>query len=211
MKNNFIEAVLFDLDGVLVDACEWHRIALNEALNENLGFTISEDDHFNIYNGLPTKTKLKMLNLPEEIIEKINHNKQEKTLKIIEKHAILMEEKIELHNFLKNNNIKIACVTNSINETAKLMLNKTGQFPYMDLLVTNEMVIKNKPDPECYNYAIDALGANHERCICVEDSKIGIESASKSKAKFLWKVNNFKEVNKKNYIEFIEREVLCKY
>ena len=40
-----IKAILFDLDGVLVDACDWHYLALNRALDEVVGFTISREDH----------------------------------------------------------------------------------------------------------------------------------------------------------------------
>jgi len=56
-----MDMVIFDLDGVLVDACEWHRIALNEALEEICGYKISLEDHYKIYNGIPTRKKLEIL------------------------------------------------------------------------------------------------------------------------------------------------------
>jgi beta-phosphoglucomutase len=52
-----IKAILYDLDGVLVDTTEWHYDALNEALMEVAGFTIERNEHLNIFNGLPTKKK----------------------------------------------------------------------------------------------------------------------------------------------------------
>ena len=55
-----IKAVIFDLDGVLVDATEWHYEALNNAL-ALFGFNIDRNMHFSEYNGLPTKEKLKRL------------------------------------------------------------------------------------------------------------------------------------------------------
>ena len=67
--------IIFDLDGVLVDACEWHKIALNEALKEVAGFEIGEEEHKSTFNGLPTKVKLKMLTdsnrLTSDLHEKI--------------------------------------------------------------------------------------------------------------------------------------------
>ena len=48
-----IKIIIFDLDGVLVDACEWHRLSLNAALKEIANFEISVDDHYANFNGLP--------------------------------------------------------------------------------------------------------------------------------------------------------------
>ena len=50
-----IKLVIFDLDGVLVNACEWHRIALNKALKEICDYEISLEDHYCTFNDIPTK------------------------------------------------------------------------------------------------------------------------------------------------------------
>ena len=47
-----VQAILFDLDGVLVDACDWHYLALNEALKGIGVAPISREDHVTTYNGL---------------------------------------------------------------------------------------------------------------------------------------------------------------
>ena len=57
-----ISCVLFDLDGVLVDATEWHYVALNRAL-ALFGFDITRYEHLSDYNGLPTRKKLQMLSV----------------------------------------------------------------------------------------------------------------------------------------------------
>src|SRR4051812_42068626 len=56
-----IRAILYDLDGVLVDACEWHYLALNKALQSVAGTLISRVEHETVFNGLPTKRKLDVL------------------------------------------------------------------------------------------------------------------------------------------------------
>lgn len=198
------EAILFDLDGVLVDACDWHYEALNIALNEAGFGVINREDHLTTFNGLPTKTKLEMLKIPNEQAFFINKQKQKHTLNIIKNTAKLMPEKIELHEHLKQQGIKIACVTNSIEETAKEMLITTGQMPYIDMLVSNEHVKRNKPHPDCYNYAIKALGVNPANCICVEDSAKGIEAAITSIAGRCWIVSDTKEVTKQNYYNYLK-------
>src|SRR5258708_26457772 len=57
-----IAAILFDLDGVLVDATEWHYEALNKALSL-FGYGICRYEHLTTYNGLPTQKKLEMLSV----------------------------------------------------------------------------------------------------------------------------------------------------
>ena len=81
-----IKLVIFDLDGVLVDACEWHRVSLNEALKEICDYEISLQDHYREYNGIPTKIKLKKLAdkniISSNLFKKIEYLKQEKTIEI---------------------------------------------------------------------------------------------------------------------------------
>jgi HAD superfamily hydrolase (TIGR01509 family) len=202
----YIRAVLFDLDGVLVDACDWHYDALNSAMVEAGYKAIDRESHLSIYNGLPTRVKLQMLNIPDDAASRINEQKQRHTLDIIRKSAKIMPEKIELHRYLRERGIKIACVTNSIEETAREMLTATGQMPYIDLLVSNEQVKRNKPHPDCYNHAINTLMVDPYHCICVEDSPKGIEAVTSSIAGHLWVVTDPTKVTLKNYLNFMENE-----
>jgi len=172
---------IFDLDGVLVDACEWHRVSLNKALKEICNYEISDEDHKNIYNGTPTKIKLKKLNelgiVKLEDFEKISELKQFYTIQLIEDSAKQRQEKIELMRLLKENNKIICCYTNSIKKTAYLMLEKTGIKNFFDLIITNEDVTNPKPDPEGYLLCMNKLGVNKESTVIVEDSEKGIEAA----------------------------------
>lgn len=201
-----IKLVIFDMDGVLVDACEWHRVALNEALKEVCDYEISLEDHYKIFNGTPTKIKLKKLSemgvIKEESFQKIEEIKQQKTVETINKFANLRQEKIELMHFLKSKDIKIACYTNSIKMTAKLMLEKTGIFEYLDLLVTNQDVQNPKPSPEGYLLCLKKLNINKNDAIIVEDSPKGIEAARSSGCYFI-QVNNLEDVTKKLFEEII--------
>jgi len=203
------EAVLFDLDGVLVDACDWHFDALNEALSDVLGTTISRKDHEEKYNGLPTRVKLEMLGVDDEnVFNQIWNKKQNYTTQIINDTAKTMSEKIELHEYLKSKNIKIACVTNSIEKTAKLMLEKTGQLKYIDLVVANEKVKRNKPYPDCYNFCLQELNLTKDHySLSVEDSKNGILSAMSSNCGMLWAVKNSTEVNLINFLDNIKTRI----
>ena len=81
-----IKGIVFDMDGVLVDAKEWHYESLNKAL-EFFGFSISRSDHENKFDGLPTSKKLEMIskneNLPTELHTFINKLKQKFTMQMV--------------------------------------------------------------------------------------------------------------------------------
>jgi beta-phosphoglucomutase len=192
-----IKLVIFDMDGVLVDACDWHRIALNEALIQICNYEISVEDHYREFNGIPTKVKLKKLAergiIAENLFDIIERIKQEKTIDAIQKYANKRQEKIELMHFLKSKNIKIACYTNSIRMTAELMLKKTGVLEHLDLLVTNQDVSNAKPNPEGYLLCLQKLKISNNNAIIIEDSPKGIEAAILSKCSFI-KVKNQEEV-----------------
>lgn len=198
-----IQAILFDLDGVLVDACDWHYEALNAALISFGKPSIGREEHETTFNGLPTRIKLKMLGISADEAEEINRQKQKHTIDIIQSSAKIMPEKIELLSYLRGKGIKTACVTNSIRETTEAMLSATGQIHLFDLIVTNEDVQRNKPYPDCYNHAIQILAVNPLECLCVEDSQKGIEAATASIASHLWVVSDPSKVTLQNYLEFV--------
>jgi len=85
-----IKAVLFDLDGVLVDAREWHYESLNRAL-KLFGFEITRYEHLTSLDGLPTRKKLEQLHvtkgLPIGLHELINQMKQKYTKEMIAGHC----------------------------------------------------------------------------------------------------------------------------
>jgi beta-phosphoglucomutase-like phosphatase (HAD superfamily) len=181
-----IKAILYDLDGVLVDACEWHYESLNRALKAVCDIEISRQDHNSKYNGLPTKVKLEMLCkeglVKPEQFDRIWQLKQDYTIEVINQKADPYIEKLELHNYTQYHNIISVCVTNSIRETATLMLDKTWQLSYMKFLVCNEDTEKPKPAPDPYLLAMKRLYLHADECIIVEDSDKGYASAKASGA-----------------------------
>lgn len=184
-----IKAILFDLDGVLVSACEWHYLSLNKALKSVSNYEISRSDHETTYNGLPTKTKLSMLvsagHIIMEDVQKIWDMKQDATKAVVNELATHDAEKMMLHRKTAEIGITSACITNSIRETAELMLDRTGQLQYMKFIVTNEDVRNPKPHPEGYIRAMVRLGLMPDECLIVEDSPKGLQAARNTGAMIL--------------------------
>lgn len=182
-----VSALVLDLDGVLVDACEIHYHSLNESLNLLAGFEISRIHHEETYNGLPTKRKLDLLVAENRIqlhqIEPIVELKQQKTIDLIERTIHEDPCKIKMMEFLKERDIKIGCVTNSIRTTAELMLKRSGLFPFLDVFISNQDVTKPKPNPEGYKKAFKLLSTPPKETIVIEDSEIGFQAAFASGAR----------------------------
>jgi len=197
---------IFDLDGVLVDACDWHRDALNAALKKTCNYVISEADHVDTFNGIPTREKLKILSsrgiLDESMHTTINDLKQEKTLSIISESAHVRPEKIELMDAIKDNGHALACYTNSIRKTALLMLEKTGIIEKFDIILTNQDVKNPKPAPDGYLYLIEKFDISRDKCYIIEDSPKGLAAARASGAHVI-EVANADEVTLTNIRKFI--------
>lgn len=200
-----IRLVSFDCDGVLVDACEWHYNSLNKALQETCGFSLTREEHLSTYNALPTKQKLYRLieqgRVPVGWEIKIFELKQKYTKECIISMAAKDPVKIEMHAYLKSLGIKVACVTNSITETAKLMLDNTGQK--VDLLIANDMVRYPKPHGEGYIRAMIHFGIMPNETLVVEDSPKGMEAAIASGAHTM-KVENCSDVTLQNIKPYLE-------
>ncbi len=219
-----IRAIIFDLDGVLVDACDWHYEALNRALVEVANTEISREEHETTFNGLPTKNKLNTLvrmgRIQEENIEEINKLKQKFTLRIIKEKDLypprcegerpqrgrLRNDKlITLMKTLKANGIKVACVTNCIAESAYEMLSAVGVYHDMTTVVTSNQVKNAKPHPEGYWDAMSCLGVLPEQTIIVEDSLKGRLAAKRSGA-HLFAVDNPSDVT---WLRIAEKIMSC--
>jgi beta-phosphoglucomutase len=183
-----IKAVLFDMDGVLVEAKEWHYEALNRAL-DLFGMAISRVDHETTFDGLPTSRKLEMLSidrgLPRELHSFLNEMKQRYTTEMVHtlcKPRFAQERALSM---LKAMGYRMSVCSNSIRSTVQLMMDKANLSPYLDLMVSNEDVSRPKPDPEMYCKAMAHFGLSPDECLVVEDNDNGIKAAKASGAHLL--------------------------
>lgn len=175
-----IKAVIFDMDGVLIDAKEWHYEALNKSL-ALFGYQISRYDHMVTYDGLPTRKKLMMLTLerglPEELHPFINEIKQKYTIDCIHR----LCKPMFCHEYalakLRQEGYRLAVCSNAVRNSCMLMLEKAGLLPFLEFVLSNEDVTKPKPDPEIYTAAIARLGLAPKECLILEDNDHGIKAA----------------------------------
>lgn len=192
-----VKAVIFDMDGVLIDAREWHYQALNQAL-QLFGEKIEFDEHIKRFDGLPTRVKLEMLSLegrlPRHVHDIVNRVKQERTLRIAAEKCTPNLGHLILVGWLKSRGIRVAVATNSVRLTAEFMLNSAGLLSLMDCVQTNEDIERAKPDPSIYQRVSELLNVPPRNCLVVEDSETGVRAASSAQM-MVKKVSAPSEVN----------------
>lgn len=209
-----IRLIIFDLDGVLVEAKNIHYDALNLAIEKyDKNCVIDWNEHLSKYDGLKTQQKLEMLTknkgLSTEFHKLIWDEKQKTTLKLLsdlKKDTQLME----LFSTLYDKGYKIACCSNSIRKTVLTVLSKLGIIEYFDFIVSNEDVSNSKPHPEMYWKCISKMGVLPEQTLIVEDSPYGLLAASRTNSHIL-RVANPSDVNVKNIynkLQKIEKQVM---
>lgn len=204
MKNK-IKAIIFDMDGVLIEAKDWHYEALNRVLGL-FGHNISRYDHLVTYDGLPTIVKLDMLTLerglPKGLHDFINDLKQKYTIELVHQHCKPRFSHEYALSQLKTQGYRIGCGSNSVRQSIEIMLEKSDLMKYMEIIVSAQEVEDPKPSPEMYNKIISSFGLRPEECLIVEDNENGIKAARASGAHVLI----VQEVNEVN-IDNIENKI----
>ncbi|MGU3469173.1 HAD family hydrolase [Methylobacterium sp. C33D] len=192
-----IKAVVFDMDGVLIDAKEWHYDALNRALGL-FGIGISRADHLTTFDGLPTKRKLELLSategLPTALHGFLNELKQAYTMELIALRCKPLFNHEMALSTLRKRGIKLAVASNSIRDTVEAMMKRSRLSQYLDLSLSNQDVKQAKPDPEIYLLAMERLGVQPSECLILEDNEHGIRAARASGAHVLV-VKSVQDVN----------------
>ncbi|MGB3401834.1 MAG: HAD family phosphatase [Microcoleaceae cyanobacterium] len=175
-----VKAVLFDMDGVLIDAKDWHYEALNRAL-DLFGMTISRDEHLSTFDGLPTRDKLKMLtksrNLPQSLHQFLNNLKQKFTVEL----AYARCKPLFHHQYalsrLSQQGYRLAVCSNSIRNTVELLMKLSALEDHLEFTLSNEEVTYGKPHPEMYQLACQKMNLQPTECLVVEDNENGIRAA----------------------------------
>ena len=202
-----IKFVIFDLDGVLVEAKNIHFDALNIALSEvDPDYAITWNEHLSKYDGLKTKTKLSILtkekNLPSNLHFSIEQRKQQITLQMLS--TIEPSQDIfDCMQTLSNLGYKLACCSNSVRKTVFTVLSRLNIIQFFDLILSNEDVGNSKPHPEMYWKAISYMNLLPDETLIVEDSPFGLLAAEKSGSHIL-RVKSPSDINFSDIIDNIK-------
>jgi len=214
-EKHLIKAILFDLDGVLVDTKELHYELLNLAILEvtnDRKFVITPEEHLSTYDGLKTTEKLNLLTklkkLPEVFHKSIWEKKQGLTIDVLEG----LKENNRLKDMLvhlKDKNYRLAVCSNSIRKTVNTVLSKLGIIQYFDIIISNEDVISGKPHPEMYWSALTEFQISPEEALIIEDSPPGLLAAHRSNSHVL-RIKNSRDLTMEKIEKAIKKCNNCK-
>ena len=176
-----IQAVIFDLDGVIVDTAQFHFIAWKELAAE-WSYTLTPEDNEKLkgVSRMDSVNKIaqwaNVQTKPEQLLD-IAHRKNEIYLRFCNQ---LTPQHVlpgisSLINTLKANGVFISL--GSASKNARFVLDKLGLLGVFDVVVDGNDVSKSKPNPEVFLKAAQRMGVSPEHCVVLEDAPAGIEAA----------------------------------
>jgi beta-phosphoglucomutase len=208
MKQQF--AVIFDMDGVLVDNSEIHDKVWQMTCRK-YGKDISLNEIKTIFGGTNKIFVSRLLGINNENeINAIAIEKEALYRKMFEESIQLPDGLLNLLNELKMSKIPMAVATSGPTENLNFVLDSLDIRHFFKVLIDESCVKKGKPDPEIYTISSEKLGIKPENCVAFEDSVFGIQSALAAGMKVIGItatfsaeiiknahliINSFKEVN----------------
>lgn len=181
-----IKQIIFDLDGVIINSREMHFKAFSHALMEVCPeYSISKEEHLSTYDALPTTKKLELLSknkgLPKKLYNKIWQEKQKITMILLE--AYQKDEKLgSILQELKDQGFSLSVASNSIRQSVIAALHNKKVLHYFSHILSNEDVLRAKPNPEMYYKIMIQTGIPAVNTLILEDSNTGREAVLKSGA-----------------------------
>ncbi len=176
------KAVIFDLDGVIVDTAKYHYLAWKNVAKE-LGFEFTKSQNETLKGVSRVKSLEKLIELANTSIsdkekEILLISKNEEYLSYVNtmKNDEILPQILNVLDFLDSNSIKYAL--GSASKNAPLILKKIGLFDRFTAIVDGNDVSKAKPNPEVFLIAAKKLGIKPKNCIVIEDAVAGVEAAN---------------------------------
>jgi beta-phosphoglucomutase len=170
-----VKAILWDLDGVLVNSMEFHYRAYSEILSQR-GVKLSREKYLKEMIGLRNYTILRRVlgDLPNEEILRLAEQKEEAFRRLVKGQVQPLPGAAELVRRARDGGIKQAIVSSTPRANIELMLQSLGLYECFEVIVGEEDAERGKPDPEGFVLAASRLGVPPEECVVIEDAPEGI-------------------------------------
>ena len=177
MRRLVVRAVLWDLDGVLVDSAPFHLRAWRE-LFASLGRGFGEADFRRTF-GLRNDAILRDLlgELPPAEAERLAARKEELYRQAARGNIAALPGALALLRSLRERGFRLGLVSSTPRANIDLILSSLGVSESFDVILGEEDVTRGKPDPEGFLLAAERLGVPPEECVVIEDAPAGVEAA----------------------------------
>ena len=176
-----IEAVIFDLDGVIVDTAQYHFDAWKELAAEwNYTLTLEDNEKLKGISRMESVERISRwagIQVTQEKLNDVAKRKNELYLNLCTNLSFnnVLAGISELIDALKEHRIKVAL--GSASRNARFVLDRLELSETFDVIVDGTNVSKSKPNPEVFLTAAQQLGVPPQNCLVIEDAPAGIEAA----------------------------------
>jgi beta-phosphoglucomutase len=184
MKYSF--AIIFDMDGVLIDSNPTHKIALKQFCKQH-GQDLTEQQLRDKIYGRTNKDWIPNVfpGIDAATLQKYGDEKEALFRQLYENEIKPLRGLIPFLEMLDRNKIPRAIGTSAPRENVDFTLDKTGIRNYFDIILDEKFVTKGKPDPEIYTKCVAALKLPAEKCIVIEDSLSGVQAGKAAGCKVI--------------------------
>ncbi len=179
-------AVIFDMDGVIVDTNPFHKKAIHQFC-EKYGFQLTENELLNKVYGRTNRDWITNLfgTLTPEKLEEYAVEKEQLFRDIYAPYIQPVKGLLPFLDMLDKHRIPRAIATSAPRANVDFVLARTGIGPYFTTILDERMVNRGKPDPEIYIKTAQTIGLPNDRCIVIEDSLSGVEAGQQSGSKVI--------------------------
>ena len=178
MKNNRQNAVLWDLDGTIVDSAPYHKLAWHDTFSK-WGVSFTEDVHRFTLGRRNNEIIRRYIGskMSQHEVDVIAEQKEEKFREYIKDNIQPFPSVLEMIESLASAEFQLAIVSSATIENIQLITEKLHINSFFNLFVTGKDVIHGKPNPQGFLMAAGKLGVKPENCIVIEDAVAGVRAA----------------------------------
>lgn len=188
---NKLQAVIFDMDGVIIDSEPIHY-AVNKKIYDDLQIEVT-DDEYNDFIGISNSDHWNYLkekyNLAEDIEELVTKQNDQNIEHLKGSEAEPIPGVVHLLEKLENEGIAIGLASSSSLRYIKAVTTKFGIDDYFSIMVSGENMDRGKPYPDIFLHAAEKLNVDVGDCVVIEDSENGVKAAVAAGMKCIGFVN----------------------
>jgi beta-phosphoglucomutase len=194
-----MKAVLFDMDGILIDSFENHLKAWDTIMHERFGFNVTRDEFLRMFGTDPREIIARILEnhsvAGEVDADELNERKQELFRTLAEGKTSVLPGVVDLLDALKKHGKRIALYSSTSRRNVDKILKETGLGGYFDAVLGIEDVGKGKPEPDGYLKAAEKLGVEPSECTVIEDGVNGVKSGKNAGMRVVGVLTGFRTFN----------------
>lgn len=180
MSKAHLEAVLWDMDGVIADTADYHYNAWREVLKEH-GVEFSKEDFMQLFGQRhDTIIKFNLGKLPPQQVQQIAERKQAIYRHNVAQNIVPLPGAVELIKSLNQHGIKTAIASSAVPDNIDVIIAGLGIEKCFQVIAAGTEVAEGKPSPQIFQLAAKKLNVSPADCVVIEDAIAGVTAAKRA-------------------------------